>query len=241
MGSLYLRGRTWWVKWHSGGEAFYRSSGSQDRADAVALLERLEAEAWPPPARPRKEPKPWPKGKPRPEPKAKPEPKPRSEKDIAKARENSAEAGRANWARETALVVAGKKPAHNIVHGGRSRHVRRRFTDKRTSEGQQLLAVMNQLTSDLGGEETLNAGQKLRLDTVRTLLISLMCIGKYVDKQPELIVDGDLLPVLKDSFLKYSRALKDQLDSLYASAKTIEAVPDLGQYITSQYGKKGKR
>ena len=99
---------------------------------------------------------------------------------------------------------------------------------------------MDRITADIRGSGQLSAGQELRLSTVRTLLISLISIGKYVDKQPNMIQDGDLLPILRNSFVKFSTALRSELDGLYATIKAKEEIPDLEGYLTSAYGK-GKK
>lgn len=38
-GFVYLRGRTWWIKFYREGRPFYESSGSHDRAEAERLLQ----------------------------------------------------------------------------------------------------------------------------------------------------------------------------------------------------------
>ncbi len=39
-GTVYRKGRYWWIKYHVDGRAFYESSRSEKRADAVKLLQR---------------------------------------------------------------------------------------------------------------------------------------------------------------------------------------------------------
>lgn len=43
-GAVYLRGKTWWARYHFRGRLFRESSGSTQRADAVKLLKRRLAE-----------------------------------------------------------------------------------------------------------------------------------------------------------------------------------------------------
>jgi hypothetical protein len=61
----------------------------------------------------------------------------------------------------------------------------------------------------------LNAGQRLLLDTVQSKLIVILQVGKYVDQQPNIIKDGELLPVLGKSYLAYLNALRLSLAELY--------------------------
>jgi integrase len=40
LGHIYLRGNTYWIKYHKDGEPFYESSGSWKKNDAIALLKK---------------------------------------------------------------------------------------------------------------------------------------------------------------------------------------------------------
>jgi hypothetical protein len=76
---------------------------------------------------------------------------------------------------------------------------------------------MDALVDDLGGQESLNAAQRLLLDTIQSKLIVVLQIGKYVDQQTEIIKDGHLLPVLGKNYLAYLNSLRLALDQLYKS------------------------
>ena len=101
------------------------------------------------------------------------------------------------------------------VHGAYCQHFAKRYSDARTREGKQLKDIMDSLVEDLGGHENLNAGQRLLLDTVQSKLIVILQVGKYVDQQPNIIKDGELLPVLGKSYLAYLNALRLSLAELY--------------------------
>lgn len=45
MGSIYLRGTTWWGKWSEGGAIVRKSLGTRDRAEAQELLAKYETKA----------------------------------------------------------------------------------------------------------------------------------------------------------------------------------------------------
>ena len=100
-------------------------------------------------------------------------------------------------------------------HGAYTGHIRRRYSDKRYREGKQLQAVMDALVDDLGGHDNLTAGQRLLLDTIQSKLVVVLQIGKYVDKQSEIIKEGQLLPVLGKNYLAYLNSLRLALDQLY--------------------------
>ena len=46
-GTLYQRGRTWWLKYRAGGRWHYESSGSADRAVAQTLLDTRRGQPYP--------------------------------------------------------------------------------------------------------------------------------------------------------------------------------------------------
>ena len=57
-----------------------------------------------------------------------------------------------------------------VSHGAYSRHIRKRYTDKRTTEGRQLATVMDALIDDLGGNQEISAPQRLLLDSIKSSL-----------------------------------------------------------------------
>jgi len=125
------------------------------------------------------------------------------------------------------------------THGVWCKHFRKRYTDARTREGKQLKAVMDSLVEDLGGQENLNAAQRLLLDTIQSKLIVVLQIGKYVDQQQEIIKDGELLPVLGKSYLAYLNSLRLTLGELYKiDTRGKGKVPSIEEII--QNGSKEK-
>ena len=146
----------------------------------------------------------------------------------------SSETGKANWDREKALISAGKKPGHNLRHGAKSAHVRKRYSDLRFKEGKRLKEVMDALTADLGGQPSIM--QELALGNIRTKLIIIFQIGKYIDEQASLIgPDQDLLPILRNSYLGYSNSLRADLESL-AKLAGQKKPPSLDDYLDAKYG-----
>ncbi len=127
----------------------------------------------------------------------------------------------------------GLKPGE-ITHGAWSKHVRKRYSDLRTVEGQALRQILDGLIHDLGGPENLNAGQRLLLDTIQSKLIVILQIGKYVDQQAEIIEDGKLLPVLGQSYLAYLNSLRLTLDQLYKNFKP-RSKKSLDEYLAETY------
>lgn len=120
-------------------------------------------------------------------------------------------------------------------HGAYTGHIRRRYSDKRYKEGKQLQVVMDALVNDLGGQENLNAGQRLLLDTIQSKLIVVLQIGKYVDQQAEIIKDGQLLPVLGKNYLAYLNSLRIALDQVYKIGSGSKSrVPTIREIIAGE-------
>ena len=104
----------------------------------------------------------------------------------------------------------------NLKHGANSKHMKKRYDDLRTSEGRQLRTVMEDLIADLGGSAVLTAPQRLFLDNIRSKLIVLFQISKYVSGQQSIInLKGELLPVLGRNYTTYSEALRRDLEALF--------------------------
>lgn len=143
---------------------------------------------------------------------------------------NRAAAGAANLATWKAKNPAGG----GLTHGATSRHFRRRYSDLRTAEGKGLQAALDALVEDLGGD--LRAGQLLVLPRVREKLITLALIGSWIDKQSDLLTKtGDLLPVLKSSYLGYSESLRRDVEWLYSMAsRRPSRTVDLESYIAGK-------
>jgi len=139
-----------------------------------------------------------------------------------------AEAGRQNL-----LAYREKNPAPALTHGAYSGTIRKRYSDKRTSEGRQLYAILEGLKADLGGADKLTAAQCLILEGIRSKLIVLLQIGKYADHQVSLInVRGELLPCLGRNYTGYSEALRRDLEALTAMAsKKPSRIPTIEEIV----------
>ena len=115
----------------------------------------------------------------------------------------------------------------NLRHGAYSQEVRRKYSDNRYREAKQLKGVITNLIDDLGGADTLTAAQSLILDNIRSKLIVLFQIGKFVEGQESIInTDGELLPCLGRNYTAYSESLRRDLEALFA----IKRKPALQSY-----------
>ena len=133
-------------------------------------------------------------------------------KKGSKSTPQEAEAGRQNL-----LDWKGNHPeGGHLKHGRYSGTVRQRYSDKRTSEGRQLKAIIDSLMDDLGGHESITAAQRLILDNIKSKLIVILQIGKYVDQQPSIINSvGELIPCLSRNYTAYAEGLRRDLESLF--------------------------
>ena len=124
-----------------------------------------------------------------------------------------------------------------VRHGAYSRHIKKRYTDARTTEGRELRATMDALRADLGG---ISAGQSIILSRVREKIIVLNRMGGYLDKLPVVITNkGELLGFLRSGYVTFSEALRRDIELLYALAgrKLPGRVPDLAGYLNGKRGK----
>lgn len=152
---------------------------------------------------------------------------------MAKKRNKStsreAEAGRQNL-----LAYRETNPTPALRHGAHSEAIKRRYTDLRYRTGRELRGIMNALTEDLGGNDRLTAGQRLLLDNIKSKVIVLLCIGKYIDSQESPINDkGELLSCLSSNYLAFSNSLRLDLIALYGMAsKKPSKIPTIEEIIT---------
>jgi hypothetical protein len=144
-----------------------------------------------------------------------------------KQTEKGAQTGAANLAKWKAENPQGG----NLKHGAYSKHFRKRYSDKRTREGKQLAAALQNLVTDIG--PNLSAGQCLLLDRIREKLIVLMQIGKYADQQLSLINEkGELLPCLGRNYTSFSEALRRDVEAIYNLAtKKPSRIPSIREIV----------
>lgn len=123
-----------------------------------------------------------------------------------------------------------------LKHGAYSRHIHARYRDHRYREAKQLRRIIQDLIGDLGGAPNVTAAQHLILDNIRSKLIVLLQISKYVEKQESIVNDkGELLPCLGRNYTAYSEALRRDLEALGSMGKKPKP-PDLQEYINAKYG-----
>jgi hypothetical protein len=144
-----------------------------------------------------------------------------------KATKAEKKAGIANTDKYREDVSAGVVTPGALKHGAHSKHIRKRYSDKRTREGKQLANVMQGLVDDLGGSAELTSAQLLLIDNIRSKLIVLFQISKYVDEQECIINEkGELLPCLGKNYITFTEALRRALEALF----TIRKKPAIQSY-----------
>ena len=131
-------------------------------------------------------------------------------------KQTPAEAGQANLEK----WLEANPSRGNLKHGAHSVEVKAKYASKRFKEGRHMARIMKALVDDLGGHEAVTAAQQLLLDNIRSKLIVLLSIGKFIDCQ-ELIISpsGELLPCLGRNYTAYSEALRRDLVVLKALGK----------------------
>ena len=94
---------------------------------------------------------------------------------------------------------------------------------------------MDGIVDDLGGQERLNGGQRLLLDTLQSKLIVVLHISDFADRQPKIISDaGELLPVLGKSYLAYLNSIRLTLAELYKGHDGRRPPMSLEDYINQK-------
>jgi hypothetical protein len=135
--------------------------------------------------------------------------------------------------------VADHPEGGNLRHGAYSGTIRQRYSDKRTRQGKQLAEIMKGLKEDLGCNGNIPMGAQLILDSIKSKIVVILQIGKYVDRQIELIdpKTGELLPCLGRNFTTYTESLRRDLEALTTIAnKKSSRVPSIEEIIA-----KGKK
>jgi len=126
---------------------------------------------------------------------------------------NSHKSGAANLKKHT------DKYGHKapLKHGIHSPSIRLKFSARRTNEGKWLCDTEQSIIDHLGGPEALNPFQQVIMGGLRSKLITVYLIGQYIDKRSDVIdSSGDLIPVMRKSFLQYSASITTDLEKLWS-------------------------
>lgn len=124
-------------------------------------------------------------------------------------------------------------------HGAYTVHLKKRFSDKRTTEGRKLKAALNGIIKDLGGKDKLNQAQKLILDAIKPKLVIIWQLTRYIDEHPSDIVDretGDVIPVLRSTLSTFAESMRRDLEALYLMKRGLRH-SDYEKAIKSMQGK----
>lgn len=144
---------------------------------------------------------------------------------MAKKERKSTKAEQEAGARNLAEWKADHPEGGAVKHGAYSRHVRQRYNDKRTTEGRNLASVMRGRIEDLGGQANLTSAQRLLLDNIRSKLIVVLQISKYVDQHTSIINSkGELLPCLGRNYTVYTESLRRDLEALFSIKRKSDPI-----------------
>lgn len=127
-----------------------------------------------------------------------------------------------------------------LKHGARSRRVMRKWTDLRCREGKELAAILAEIEDDLG---PLSAGQKVILRNIGAKLAIVKQIASWAERQPSVVVEGRLLPILGENFVTYTGAIERGIRAVYdlANKKPSRKTLDLSEYLRMKENEKKKR
>lgn len=90
--------------------------------------------------------------------------------------------------------------------------------------------IVADIEDDLG---PLSPGQKVILSNVAAKLAIVKQIASWAERQPSVVVDGKLLPILGENFVTYTGAIERGIRALYelASRKPMKRTLDLSEYL----------
>jgi len=143
------------------------------------------------------------------------------------------EAGKKNleeWKREN--------PAGgNLTHGIYSKTIRKRYSDLRTLEGKALHSIMKAIEKDIG--KPFDARQSLLISLIRSKIIIIMQIGKYLESIPEIVnyEEGTVPYVVDKTFFAASASLRSALNELYATGNVKNRGKKTYEQIVSEMKK----
>jgi hypothetical protein len=143
---------------------------------------------------------------------------------MGRSNKKSAEAGAKNLAKwQAENPDFWRKSSYR--HGAFSMRQRQRYSDRRTTEGKQLKAIMEDIRADLGQEHKISGAQRLLLDGIRSKIIVLLQISSYVDKQPSIVNDkGEVISCLSNTYRQYTDSLRKDLQALHLTTKRPESI-----------------
>lgn len=106
-------------------------------------------------------------------------------------------------------------PPRTMTHGVHSKWVLNRYANPSTAEGKSLKAVMNAIEKDIG--KPFDARQSLLMSLIRSKVVIIMQIGKYLESKEEIIdYDQGKVPYVVDrTFFHASASLRQALNELY--------------------------
>lgn len=123
-----------------------------------------------------------------------------------------------------------------LKHGADAGTVKARFSDKNTAEGHLFLQIQDCILEDLGGDESLGGFQRLILAAMRPKLMALISISLWIDEQPDLMKEEDLIPVLKERYQQLTGSLDRDIKTLislveWGEARRIKTLPSIEDII----------
>ena len=119
-------------------------------------------------------------------------------------------------------------------HAGRqlARFIANQQLDARTGIARLLKESRDSLIEDAGGAQHLTNRELVLVDRTASLLVIVGTLEGYIFSQKSLVDgDGQLIPVLRKSYLSYQNTLRLNLESLGLRPPKPNSEPDLHSYI----------
>jgi len=125
-------------------------------------------------------------------------------------------------------------PGRPPKHGGYSFLVKGELPENRRHIKEYLTSFREGLIADLGpAEENLTTAQLVMVDRALGILGLLRCMEEHIN-ETSVIQDGELSPLLRNSYLSYVNALRLILRELGIDKRAAEDALDLKTYLAEK-------
>jgi len=132
----------------------------------------------------------------------------------------------------------GAREGGKIKHGGFSFLAKGELPENRRYILRYLSAAREGLIHDLGPtEDDLTTAQIIIIDRIVTKLGVIRCIEEHI-RENSIMIGHNLAPALGQNYISYNNSIRLDLERLGINKKQGDSVPDIQDYIKSEYGKK---
>jgi len=131
-----------------------------------------------------------------------------------------------------------KREGQMVKHGGYSFLMKGELPENRVYIKRYLTAAREGLIYDLGPtEDDLTTAQIILIDRIVSKLGVVRCIEEHT-RENGVFRGANLAPALGKNYISWNNSIRLDLERLGINKKQGDSVPDIQDYIKSEYGKK---